>query len=188
MNPKKIIKIILSGFVMASIAYLVFGYAKHNAKDQTPPAQTGIQASPPSEPEPGQETASNPDSHCGANDPECQDQPALQVIAYYFHGTHRCSTCLTIEQYSKAAIEAGFGKELQAGKLKFLSVNVDEPDNRHFIQDYQLITKSLVLVELERGQQKQWKNLDQIWTLVRDQPAFIKYVQEQVRGFLKDQQ
>ncbi len=118
-------------------------------------------------------------------DPPAANAADAKVVAYYFHGTNRCVTCRTIEKYSREAIESGFGKELQAGTLKFMPVNVEEPGNRHFIQDYQLVTKSLVLVEMEQGQPKQWKNLDQIWTLVRDQPAFIKYVQEEVRGFLK---
>jgi len=189
MNYKKIVKIGLLGFVIASLGYLVFSYAENNANDQTPRAQTGEQASTPSESGPAQETASNPNpnSNCAVNDPECQnqDQPARQVIAYYFHGTYRCITCRTIEQYSKEAIETGFGKELQAGKLKFMAVNVEEPDNRHFIQDYQLITKSLVLVDLQNGQQRSWKNLEQVWTYVRNKPAFIKYVQDEIKGLLE---
>lgn len=189
MNFKKIIKIILLGFVIVSIGYLVFSYYEHNAQNSQ--TQTETQPSNYSETHsaPENQTVSNSDSGflCGANDFGCekQVQPERYVIAYYFHGTHRCYTCLTIEQYAKEALEAGFRKELQSGKLKFLSVNVEDPLNRHFIQEYQLYTRSLVLVEMENGKQKQWKNLEKIWTYFRDKPAFINYIQTEVREALK---
>jgi hypothetical protein len=53
------------------------------------------------------------------------------VIAYYFHGTFRCSTCRTIEQYSHEAIQMYFAKELGNGRLEFRPVNIDEPENKH---------------------------------------------------------
>jgi len=44
-------------------------------------------------------------------------QPGSQakVIAYYFHITHRCGTCLAIERYAKEAIENGFSQQLREG-------------------------------------------------------------------------
>jgi hypothetical protein len=63
-----------------------------------------------------------------------------------FHSTSRCTTCRTIERYSKEAIDKYFVDELKNGILEFKPVNVDEPENRHYIQDYQLYTRSLVLI------------------------------------------
>ena len=187
MNSKKIIKIILIGFVVVSIGYILFSYAENNGKK--PQTQTEQTSNSETASAPENQTSLNSDSGsiCGANDPGCekQSQPERYVIAYYFHGTHRCYTCLTIEQYAKEAIESGFRNELQSGRLKFFSVNVEEPGNRHFIQDYQLYTRSLILVKMENGKQKQWKNLENIWTYFRDKPAFINYVQTEIREALK---
>jgi hypothetical protein len=109
-----------------------------------------------------------------------------KVIAYYFHGTFRCSTCRTIEQYSHDAIQTYFTKELGNGKLEFRPVNVEEPGNKHFIQDYQLVTKSLVLSLISDGKETKSKNLADVWKLVRDKDKFFQYVKDEVEKFLKE--
>ena len=117
---------------------------------------------------------------CAAN------RAPFTVIAYYFHGNYRCTTCTTLERLSRKAINEKFSKELESGTLVFKSVNVDEPQNRHFIEDFGLYTKSLVLVEMQGDRVIRHKNLQEIWTLWRDEPAFEKYVQKEVSAFLKD--
>jgi hypothetical protein len=109
-----------------------------------------------------------------------------KVIAYYFHGTFRCTTCRTIEEYSHDAIQAYFAKELGNGRLEFRPVNVEEPGNKHFIQDYQLVTRSLVLSLLSDGREKKWKNLADVWKLVRDKDKFFQYVKDEVEKFLQE--
>jgi len=56
--------------------------------------------------------------------------------------------------------------------------------NEHFIQDYQLFSKSLVLVAKEGSKQTRWENLQEVWTLVGNKEAFIKYVQAEIRAYL----
>ena len=62
--------------------------------------------------------------------------------------------------------------------------NLDEDANAHFIDDYKLFTKSLVLVRYENGQQTKWKNCDKVWELLHDEAAFKKYVESEVASFL----
>ena len=74
--------------------------------------------------------------------PATAKQPIMKstVIARYCHGHARCSNCIKIEQYSREAIEAGLRKDLDSGRLRFEVVDVEEPANRHYIQDYGLYT------------------------------------------------
>lgn len=111
-----------------------------------------------------------------------------KVIAYYFHSTFRCTTCRTLEKYSHDAIQQYFSKELGSGKLEFRPVNVEDSVNRHLIQDYQLFSKSLVLSLVTDGKETKWKNLTDIWTLVKDKDKFFQYVKNEVEGFLKEAQ
>jgi len=117
-------------------------------------------------------------------------QPTQQVnkskiTAYYFHGTHRCPTCLKIERYSREAIEQYFARELQDGRLEFKPLNVDEPENRHYIQDYQLYTRSLVIALYKNGTQEEWKNLIEVWSFVEDKEIFCQYVKAEVEKLLQ---
>lgn len=110
------------------------------------------------------------------------------VIAYYFHGTMRCSTCYKLEQYSREAIETGFKDELASGKLEYKVVNVEEKENAHYTKDYQLYTKSLILSLVIDGKETKWKNLDKIWENTGNKQKFIDYVKSGVAGLLKEAQ
>jgi hypothetical protein len=108
---------------------------------------------------------------------------AIGTIVYYFHGTSRCHTCRTIEAYADESVKAAFAPELSSGAIQWKPTNIDESANEHFIKDYQLYTRSLVVVD--GSNPKRFKNLEKIWTLVSDKPGFLKYVQDEVRAFRK---
>jgi hypothetical protein len=111
--------------------------------------------------------------------------PSHQVIVYYFHGTLRCASCKKIEAYSKEAIESRFPDQLKSGLLVWRLVNTDLPENEHYVGDYQLFTKSLVIVDMKDGKQVAWKNLDKIWQLLNNENYFVEYVQHEINGYLK---
>ncbi len=115
-----------------------------------------------------------------------EDAKGVHVVAYYFHGTFRCPTCHKLEQYSREAIEANFKDELSSGKLLFLVINIDEKENQHFVNDYQLYTKSLVLSLVKDSREIKSNNLAKIWDYVGDKQKFIDYVKAGVVDFLKE--
>lgn len=109
-----------------------------------------------------------------------------EVIAYYFHTTNRCASCKKIEAFSEEAIETGFKEELDEGRLEFHSVNIDEPENKHYLKDYRLYTKSLIICKMRDGGQVEWKNLIKVWQLIRNKEEFIRYVQEETAAYLRE--
>lgn len=108
------------------------------------------------------------------------------VKVYYFHGDFRCSKCHKLEQYSKEAIENNFKAELASGKLEFKVINTDEKGNEHFLNDYQLYTKSLVISLVKGGKEDKYKNLTKIWEYVQDKQEFFDYVKEEIAAYLKE--
>ena len=111
---------------------------------------------------------------------------ADRVIAYYFHGNYRCASCTKLEKYSRDAITMYFDKEIKQGFFSFKTVNTDLSENKHFLQDYQLYTKSLVLIAVKNNKPLKWKNLDKIWQHLNNQNDFYKYVQTETKKFLED--
>jgi len=107
-----------------------------------------------------------------------------KLVVYYFHGNTRCITCKKIESFARSAIESGFAAELKTGQVEFRAVNVEESNNEHYVQDYQLATRSVVLSRLRNDKQDTWKNLDQVWTLVRSPEAFQRYVIDETKQLL----
>ncbi|HEY3414117.1 MAG TPA: nitrophenyl compound nitroreductase subunit ArsF family protein [Armatimonadota bacterium] len=116
-----------------------------------------------------------------------KSEPRLQrkLIAYYFHGNYRCASCRTIEAWTNKAIRDNFPAELKAGRLEWRVVNVETAGNEHYMKDYKLFTKSVVLSDVRNGKEAKWKNLDKVWTLLRDEAAFKSYVRDEVKASLK---
>jgi len=116
---------------------------------------------------------------------ESGDQPkAIQVIAYYFHNTIRCKTCLKIERTAREAMEEVFAADFASGTLIWQSLNMEKPENEHFVYDYRLAMPSLVLVLTEEETEVDWKRLDDTWTHIRDEDKFIVYVVEETKAYL----
>jgi hypothetical protein len=107
-----------------------------------------------------------------------------KFVAYYFHRTVRCPTCLSIEKQAQAAIEEAYAPELSAGLLEWRPVNIEESGNAHFEADFALEAQSLVLVETAGGHVTRWKNLKRVWELVEDPLSFPVYVVDEIGVFL----
>jgi hypothetical protein len=162
MSSKPMIKVALLVFVLGSLVVLAVKESRRWTTPDPVAAQEGsVAAAAPAKPQ------------------------TDKIIAYYFHTTYRCATCQRIEAYSREAIDTGFARELKEGSLEFRLVNIQLPENRHFIEDYQLYTKSLVLVRIKDGKQVEWTNLDRVWELTGNRDAFVGYVQQGVRGYLE---
>ena len=170
MKAKHAITAVLLFFVVGSIAYMIIEERKGSSTPSDPAAENAslqTQSNPP--------PAENPDR-----------MPARQVTVYYFHGDVRCPPCHKLEDYAREAVETGFAEELGSQMVQWKAVNVDQPQNAHFVKDYQLITKSVILSETVDGKEAAWQNLDKIWDLVGNKDVYMDYIRTSLRNFLKD--
>ena len=119
----------------------------------------------------------------GENSPEIAATDRT-LIVYYFHGNKRCKTCRTIEAYTEEAIRTGFPDELRSGRLVWITVNVEAPENEHFVEDYVLTTRTVVLVDIDKGNDEKWTKLERVWQLVRNKEAFVNYITENTSVYL----
>lgn len=115
------------------------------------------------------------------------DAPTQQIIAYYFHGTARCETCLEIEKQAKAVIERQFATEVEAKRLVFKPANYEQPENAHFLRDYKLPCPSLVLVGQKDGKDEKCTLLSDTWQLVHDPVKFNSYIETEVNKYLRSE-
>ena len=206
MKSKGILSGILLFFVAATVVYTVAKEsAQRRATIEQPTEQVSVQTdrtnddqTAPKDPKkdlapPLGETKETvgPASIVGDASKEERSIPAVPeeekhaVIVYYFHGTARCERCRKFEAYTKEALLTGFPEELKTGLLEWRVLNVEEPANEHFVEDFQLTTRAVVLVDAVDGRQQQWKDLKEIWFLVDDKAAFLEYIQSETRSYLE---
>jgi len=115
-----------------------------------------------------------------------QEIPERQIVVYYFYTTIRCSTCINIEKLTKQAVEEGFPYEVADRTIVFQALNTDDPENEHFLLDYNLYNKSVIVSDQNKGVVTRWKNLDSIWELESKESDFISYIQDGVKTYLNE--
>ncbi|MGQ9925137.1 MAG: nitrophenyl compound nitroreductase subunit ArsF family protein [Armatimonadota bacterium] len=108
-----------------------------------------------------------------------------KLLVYYFYTSVRCPTCRRIEALTEETVKTVFAEASSRGQIEWLPTNVQLPQNRHFVRDYELFTKSVVVVLLKDGRQAEWKNLEKVWELVGDKQAFTRYVGGEIRALLR---
>jgi len=156
MKPKPIVGIVLLVFAAGSLAYLVVSEVLSRDDSPLPATRVAPQA------------------------------PADGVVVTYFLTNVRCPTCLKIEAYTKEAVETGFADTLTEARIVWRVINTDEPANKHFIDDYQLFAKAVVVSVRRGGSEVKWKNLEAIWDLVGDKDEFLAYIRTEVAAALNE--
>lgn len=118
--------------------------------------------------------------------PEVKAAEGKTAVVYYFYTNTRCSSCKTIEAYTKAAVEADLAAGYKGWKIVFKGVNVDEEPGGHFVRDYQLNSKSVVVQKFSGDKALNWTKLEKVWQLLGDKAVFMAYVTEETRKLLDE--
>jgi len=109
------------------------------------------------------------------------EQPAAasRLVAFYFHGDKRCTSCNAIERLTREALQA----EVDAKALEIRSVNVDTPADAHYVEDFQLSMRTVVLAEEAGGKPVRYKRLDECWDRFGDPADFTAYIRASLKDF-----
>jgi hypothetical protein len=160
MKAKTVVTIVLLAFVAVSVVYLVVKETGSRGEAENVSVQT----------------ADGTDVAVAAAD--------SKVIVYYFHGNKRCNTCRTIEAYTAEAVNTGFAPQIESGRVMWQPVNIDEPENEHFVEDYEITTRTVVLVDVVEGREAKWTKLERVWDLTGDKEAFVDYITTNTDAYL----
>ena len=107
-----------------------------------------------------------------------------QVVMTYFLIGNRCASCRKIEALARETAEKDFSAELASNKLVFRVVGTDEPANRHYLNDYKLSSKTVIISQRLEGRETKWKDMKEVWNLLDDPPAYHAYLGAQIREYL----
>lgn len=110
--------------------------------------------------------------------------PETRVAVVFFDSAKECDTCNKIENYALDTVKEQFAHELDSGQLAWFNVDMDATANEDLVKELGLFTKSVVLMQLDHGTRLRWKNLEEVWDLVYDEPAYIAYISENIAEFL----
>lgn len=109
-----------------------------------------------------------------------------QVVVYYFHTNFRCTNCYNMEKWTKEVVDCDFKAEQANGKIVLKIFNTETKGNEHYMNDYQLFTKSVVLALVKKGKEVKFTNLAKVWDFLRSGDKFKAYVKDEISKYLKE--
>ncbi len=74
---------------------------------------------------------------------------ADKVEVYYFHLSHRCVTCIAVENKTQEAITALYPDEYSKGKITFASVNIEDEKSKPIAEKANVTGQALVIISGE---------------------------------------
>lgn len=108
---------------------------------------------------------------------------ADKIEVLNFHRTQRCWSCLTLGKLSEKTVSEKFANEVASGKVIFKAVNIELPENKEIVNLYQAGGSSLYTNAIKDGKNNIVQN-KKVWQLLSDEPAFINYLETQLRSLL----
>jgi hypothetical protein len=108
--------------------------------------------------------------------------PAVRVI--YFHGLHRCPTCIAIERETKATIENDLKEMVKAKKVAMEVFTIEDAKNQDLVKKYDIWGSTLLIVD-EKGN-KLADLTEEGFSMARTQPEkFRSLLKAKIQGFIK---
>ena len=112
------------------------------------------------------------------------DISKASVVVTYFTTDVRCESCRTIERLSRQAIEEGFPTEVASGKVVYRVLNTDREENQHFLEEYEITNKTVIVSHQVAGKETEWENRQDVWLMLDEPTEFFAYVREPVKQYL----
>ena len=103
---------------------------------------------------------------------------APSVVVYAAHMTFRCPECTQIEWLARELVEKEFKAQIDAGLLEFRTI--DYMRDTAFAKRYDIASSTVVVIRNERGEERGFERLDEVWTKVNDREVYFAYVREAI--------
>ena len=181
--PGKVLKFVLLGFVAVSVGAVIYKNLPCCSGDKATAAPVAAAAAEAAQPVVKSETKTPAKAVKPSGKPAAEGKTAM---VYYFYTNTRCSSCQTIEAYTREAVTTKLAAGYKGWKIEFKGVNVDDDANKHFVQDYWLNSKSVVVQKYAGEKPLKWGKLDKVWQLLGDKEAFMSYVADETRKLLDE--
>lgn len=102
-----------------------------------------------------------------------------------FHTTHRCKTCLKIENSTKKVLQTEFSKEMKSGVLSFKTINIDKKENYAIAERFEAAGTALFLNVVKNGKEAHIDLTDFAFLKVFEDDAFYKELKAKINAQLK---
>ncbi len=164
--------------------------------ESTSPSNTHVpeSTSPSNTPVPESTSPSNtpvPESTSPSNThvPETSVSPKVEKMKIVLlHGNHRCTSCINMEKWIEETIEMYFLEEQKKGKIEFLVLNYQDPENKEVVSRYNEHPWTSIYAETIINGESHITEIEDAWYYQTDREKFIDFMKEYIREAIGDDQ
>lgn len=107
------------------------------------------------------------------------------LVAYYFHRTFRCETCILMEHYVRDVIDDDFAAETAQGRLRFKAFDYEDPANLDLVETYGLGDGPVLMLSKQcQGDELDHKELAAIWGRMEDPIGLLDLLRVEIAAAL----
>jgi hypothetical protein len=109
---------------------------------------------------------------------------AAEVVVTFFTEAVPCKVTAKVEGLCRQAVEAAFATELKSGALVYRVLSTESPENEHYLDEYDIGSKALVVARQENGKDAEFVPCHDIWIMIEEPKELADYVQKPIRDYL----
>jgi len=107
-----------------------------------------------------------------------------QVVVYYFHRKFRCQSCEVLESTLVNTMRVVYADHFGSGRLAMCVINLDDPENRHYLDKFEIFSNSVIIAQKKGGNIYRFKAVESVWDVSEDRDAISHVLQKEVGQFL----
>lgn len=109
-----------------------------------------------------------------------------RLLIYYFHLTHRCNTCIKIENTTKKVLNTYYSKELKDGTIIFQSFNCELPENKKLVDKYQAYGATLAFTPIVKGKEAGIEDITSFaFSKINNEEVYTDGLKEKIDNYIK---
>ncbi|MCX6819582.1 MAG: nitrophenyl compound nitroreductase subunit ArsF family protein [Candidatus Aenigmarchaeota archaeon] len=98
-----------------------------------------------------------------------------KVELIHFHGTNQCYSCITVGSLAEETVNTYFSEELKSGKVTFVHVNAELPENRELVLKYNVTSASLWIGVYDKNGFHPEQNVN-VWYKISNKDDYMSYL------------
>ncbi len=72
------------------------------------------------------------------------------LIVYYFHTSHRCETCVAVEDETKKALNELYPEKMKSDEISFKSIDMDEKEGEELSKAMEISGQTLIFIKSDK--------------------------------------
>jgi hypothetical protein len=116
--------------------------------------------------------------------PPVTEPAQITLTVIKFEPARPCQSCTKLGNYAKETIEQYFSEEYQSGKMSYVAVNYQDPNNIELVKKYGVSGSSLLISVMTDDDEEETIDANDMWRYVGNKEEYMTVFKTKLEGIL----